>query len=206
MKLKLFQNRSSGCVAGRRAGFTLTEILTAMAVFSLVTVGAFYSHLFGLRMFNVTATKLSASENSRVVLNRVVDEIRSGKLVYVGTGSDASFIPTPSDTPQQGNALQVYPTADTNTFVRFFLDPSTQTLNRLTASGSLEVIAKYITNQVVFCAEDFLGNTLTNNQNNRTIKMTLEFYQWEFPVAQVAPGAYYDYCRLQTRVTRRAID
>jgi prepilin-type N-terminal cleavage/methylation domain-containing protein len=206
MKLTPLLRHSLRGVTGRRDAFTLTEILTAMAVFSLVMVGAFYSHLFGLRMFNVTATKLSASENSRVVLNRVVDEVRSGKLVYVGNGSSASFTATPTDTPQEGNALQVYPTIDTNVFVRFFLDPSTQTLRRLSTNGSMEVIASYVTNQVVFCAEDYLGNTLTNNQNNRTIKLTLEFYQWEFPVAQVAPGAYYDYCRLQTRITRRAID
>ena len=206
MKLRAFKSTGSGYCSARRYAFTVAELITAMGVFSLVMVGAVYSHLFGLRLFNVTATKLSASQNARAVLNRVVDEVRSGKLIYVGNGSEAGFTNIPANSPQAGNALQVYPTTDTNRFVRYFLDASNQKLLRLASGGSSEVIASYITNQIVFRAEDFLGNTLTNDQNNRTVKLTLEFYQWEFPVAQITSGSYYDYFHLQTRITRRAID
>ena len=48
-------------------------------------------------------------------------------------------------------------------------------------------------------------NALTNDLNNRIIKMTLDFCQWELPSAQV-PGGYFDYYRLQTRMTRRTIE
>jgi hypothetical protein len=40
---------------------------------------------------------------------------------------------------------------------------------------------------------------LTNDQNNRVIRMNLEFYQWEF-------SDVYEYYRLQTKITCRAIE
>ena len=68
------------------------------------------------------------------------------------------------------------------------------------------VVARFVTNQFVFQAEDFRGNVLTNNDNNRVIKMTLEFFQWEYPIATIGQGSLYDYYRIQTRVTRRMIE
>jgi hypothetical protein len=59
---------------------------------------------------------------------------------------------------------------------------------------------------MVFRAEDFRGNILTNDRNNRVIRMMLEFYQWEYPIASAGPGGMYDYYRLQTRITRRLIE
>ncbi|MEK7707965.1 MAG: hypothetical protein AAB380_08220 [Verrucomicrobiota bacterium] len=193
----------------RVLAFTLTEILIATALFSLVTVGVVYTHVFGLKMAALTGSKLSATENSRHALNRVRDEIRSGKILYVGNGDAATFTLVAADSPQEGNALQIYRTADTNVFVRYYLDTVEQSLMRK-ASGDnqIEQIAKHIniTNQMVFRAEDYLGNTLTNDQNNRVIRMTLDFNQWEFPIARAGGGNYYDYYRLQTKITRRAID
>jgi hypothetical protein len=179
--------------------------MTATAVFSLVIIGVVYSHLFGLRLFNITATRLGATAGSRAALNRVCDDIRSGKLLYVGNGDSTSFTNIPLNNARLGNALEIFPSTSTNSFVRYFMDPSAQALKRFdSSSGKVQVIAPFITNQVVFYAEDFSGHALTNDQNNRIIRMDLEFYQWEFPVAQV--GAYYDSYRLQTRIARRTIE
>jgi hypothetical protein len=181
--------------------------MTAMLIFSLVVVALVYTHLFSLRMFNITATKLSASAGARKALNLVRDEIRSGKTLYVGNGDNLGFTRIADNRPQEGNALQIYPTASTNTYVRYYLDPVNQELKRVVAGSTQPfVIARFITNQLAFRAEDYAGNALTNSQNNRVIRMTLEFYQWEFPVARAGAGAFYDYYRLQTRMTRRTID
>lgn len=191
----------------RTSAFTLTEILIATALFSLVTVGVVYTHVFGLKMAKLTSSKLSATQSAREALNRVRDEIRSGKILCVGNGDDATFTLVAAGSPQEGNALQIYRTTDANVFVRYYLDTAEKSLMRK-ASGDnqIEVIAKYITNQMVFRAEDYLGNALTDDQNNRVIKMTLEFYQWEFPIARAGGGNYYDYYRLQTKIARRAIE
>jgi type II secretory pathway pseudopilin PulG len=190
----------------RCAAFTLAEMMVASAIFLLVLGSVISSHIFGLKMFNITSTKLIASREARAALNRVRDDIRSGRTLYVGQGTSAGFFNLATNTPRQGNAVQIYPGTNTNTFVRYFWDGSDQKLKRA-ASGTtqIDVIASFITNQVVFRAEDFLGNALTNDLNNRIVKMTLDFSQWELAPAQAA-GAYFDYYRLQTRMTRRTIE
>lgn len=207
MKLPITIRSASPPSPTAQSAFTLAEIMTAMGLFSLVMIGVVYSHLFGMRMFNITATRLSASDDSRRVLNSVRDEVRSGKLLYVGNGSSTGFTHIALNSLHRGNALQIHPTTDTNVFIRYYLDTASQSLKRMTSSNSqVRVLAPYLTNQIAFIAEDFAGNTLTNDQNNRVIKMVLDFYQWEFPVARVGGGAFYDYYHLQTRITRRRIE
>ncbi|HEY3763004.1 MAG TPA: hypothetical protein VGN23_14765 [Verrucomicrobiae bacterium] len=70
-------------------------------------------------------------------------------------------------------------------------------------------LASYITNQQVFTATDYTGtNILTNSYNNRVIQITLMFSQWEYPIAIIGTNDInaYNYYRLQTRVTRRALN
>ena len=207
MKPPLSIRSASPCSPASRSAFTLGELMTALGLFSLVVIGVVYSQLFGMRMFNVTSTRVAASDNARKVLNRVRDDVRSGKLLYVGNGGSAGFTNIPQNGLRQGNALQIYPTTASNVFVRYYLDVATQSLKRTTSgTGQVQVLAPYLTNQIAFVAEDFGGHTLTNDQNNRVIKMVLDFYQWEFPVAQAGAGAFYDYYHLQTRLTRRTIE
>lgn len=71
------------------------------------------------------------------------------------------------------------------------------------------IIGTYITNQAVFTATDYTGtNIMTNNVNNRVIQITLYFSQWEYPIAVIGSNDInaYEYYRLQTRVTRRALN
>ena len=100
---------------------------------------------------------------------------------------------------QQGMGLLIQPTTNNADYVIYFVNPSDKTFRRTTgAPDSATVIAEYITNTVVFSAQDHLGTVLTNNQNNRVIHLNLEFYQAHRHL-QVA-----QYYRLETSVTRRA--
>ncbi len=102
-----------------------------------------------------------------------------------GNGDSDRFTNIVLNGLRQGNALQIYPTTDTNVFIRYYLDPASHCLIRTTSGGGqVEVLAPYLTNRIAFIAEDYAGHTLTNDQNNRVIRMVLDFYQWEFPVAQ----------------------
>lgn len=208
MKRSLPVPRSRPFSRAAQPAFTLAEMMTAMGLFALVVIGVVYSQLFGMRMFNVTSTRLSASDNARKVLNQVRDEVRSGKILYVGNGNSTGFTNIAPNGLRQGTALQIYPTTETNVFTRYYLDLASQSLKRTTSSatGQVQVLAPYLTNQIAFVAEDYAGHTLTNDQNNRVIKMMLDFYQWEFPVAQAGAGAFYDSYHLQTRITRRTIE
>jgi prepilin-type N-terminal cleavage/methylation domain-containing protein len=205
----LLHPRPSGPGAGAagRAAFTLAEIMVAMGIFSLALVGALYSHLFGMRIQGITQTKLSSTQGARFALNWVRDEIRTAKSIEIGTGSDTSFTEVGLNLPQVGNAIQIYATTNTNSFVRYYLDDSADALKRLESGATTStVVASHITNRMAFRAEDFRGNILTNNQNNRVILMSLEFYQLQYPVVRIGPGNLYDYYRLQTKITRRALE
>jgi hypothetical protein len=165
----------------------------------LVILGVLTTHIFGLKLAKVNQSKLVATQDAREALNRVRDDVRSGKIVYVGNGNETSFTHIPANSPQQGNSLLIHQNLNTNRFIHYFLDTSDDTLKRRTSDGQVVVVANYITNLIPFRAEDHLGRVLTNDQNNRVIRMNLEFYQWEFPEE-------YDYYGLQTKVTRRAIE
>ena len=186
--------------------FTLPEIIITAAIFGMLVVAALYSHLLGLKMNAFTETKLRATHNARAALNATRDEIRAAKMVVVGNGGANWFTNIPDNDLHQGNAVQVYPTSSTNDFVRFYVNTTSNTLNRVVSGRpSIQVLANFITNKVPFRVEDFAGNILTNDQNNRVICMLFEFYQFEFAVLQSGRPAFYDYYRLQTKVARRAL-
>ena len=138
-------------------------------------------------------------------------------MVYVGNCSSpsySSFALIGTTNSQQGNALIVYPTTNTAWCSIFYLDTSTTT-NRLlqfnvsnSATTYTNTLAVYLTNQIVFDARDWRNNIVTNDQsldNRLLIEVTMQFSQWEYPVAFVGGvGANaYDYYQLRTRVFRR---
>src|SRR5438552_2085198 len=132
---------------------------------------------------------IAITDIARSAVNRVSDEIRAAKMVEIGNGNSASFSVIADNLPQIGNALQVYASTNTNSFVRYFMDPKESALKSMpSGSSAATVVASFVTNALVFRAEDFLGNVLTNNQDNRVIKMTLEFYQLQYPIVRIGPG------------------
>jgi prepilin-type N-terminal cleavage/methylation domain-containing protein len=200
MKLRIRTNTS-------QPAFTLAEVVIVMAVFSLLALSLISCQIFGLRMYQISQTKLAATADGRKALNNVREKIRQGKIVVIGMGDGAFFTNIDDTLPQIGNALQVYPTTNLNVFTRYYLDSDDNNLKSVTADGDHpSIVARFVTNQMVFQAEDYRGNVLTNDDNNRVIRMTLEFFQWEHPVATIGQGGLYDYYRLQTRVTRRLIE
>ena len=200
-------NSRPPAVASRKnaPAFTLPEIMTVMAMFLLLVLALLSGQIFGLKMSRITDVRLSSTDSSRKVLGRIRGDVFSGRTLVVGIGDDRSFRGLSNNAPQIGNALQIYPSTDTNLFVRYFLSTNAA-LERLTSnSTNIEVLARSITNRMVFQAEDFQGRVQTNNQNSRVIRLNLEFYQWEFPATASGQNGLSDYYRLQTRVTRRLI-
>ena len=187
--------------------FTLPEIMVVMVIFSLMVMTLVAVQLFGMRIHRIAETKLAATASGRKAINNVRDEVREAKLLFVGNGDQNSFTKIPDNLQHIGNALQVCPTTNETKFTRFYLDTNDHCLKAITSTNNKPwVVATHVTNQMVFRAEDFRGIILTNERNSRVIRMTLEFYQWEYPIASAGPGGMYDYYRLQTRMTRRLIE
>jgi prepilin-type N-terminal cleavage/methylation domain-containing protein len=206
-------------------GFTLVEMVVAITVFALVVLATVAVQIYAMRVYTLAATKLNASEQSRVAMNDIRDTIREARVVYVGTyatnesTSVMGFTPLTNDVSQVGNALMIYPTTDTtNNFTLAYvgasptlMPPSANSFYVLVYTNGEMVlsndVADYITNQVAFDAENFEGSILTNNQNNYLIRMTLDFSQWEQSLALAGAGSNaYDYYQISTVVTRRDTD
>ncbi|MDX1951922.1 MAG: prepilin-type N-terminal cleavage/methylation domain-containing protein [Verrucomicrobiota bacterium] len=199
MKTKL---QANGCRA-----FTLTEMMVTVAILLMVLAGVLTVHLFGIRMFQITKAKLGASDEARIAISRMMDEIRTGKLVKIGEGSLTNFTEVGINMAQRGSAVQIYSSTNTNTFIRYFWSASDQLLKRTTnGSTSVSIVASSITNSMVFAAEDHRGIVLTNNLNNRVISVTLQFFQIQYPIILIGPGQYYDFYQLRTKITRRALE
>lgn len=199
--------RIVGCFGSTRA-FTLTEILITMGIFAFVVLGMINLHIFGLKLDKMVEVKLQATEDARAALSQLAKDIRGAGVVRVGTGDASSFTEAGFNALQEGNALQIYPIkTNTTTYVRYYLDTADGELKRLSSSsGSPTVVSGWVTNSIIFTSEDFSGNVLSNSLNNRVIGINLEFYKLDNPMVQFGEGNYYDYFRLQTRVTRRALE
>jgi len=187
--------------------FTLSELLVTLAVFCLALIGALYGHIYGLKFSGIIRAKLAASDQARIACGRLMQDIRSGKLIQVGNGGLSTFTQCADGTLQQGNAIQIQPYTNTAQFVRYYVDLSDRKLKRTTnGSTYTDIIAEYITNNVVFTSEDYRGTNLTSSQNNRVIGLKMQFYQIQYPLTQIGPSNYYDYYQLQTKITRRTLE
>jgi Tfp pilus assembly protein PilW len=196
--------------ARRRRAMTLAEMLVTMGIFSLVVIGMVYVQMFIMKYDEMTCSQIGASEMSRMSFNDLVSDIRSSWTWAVGTGNQTSFTPAPNSSPQEGNALQLSTTQNTNNFVRYFFTTNATaavtnfSLCRMTnGMSSCTVIAQNLTNNFytnMFVAEDYLGNMLTTYRYKYVIHVTLEFCQYQYPLTKVGPGYYYDDYKMEFRV------
>jgi type II secretory pathway pseudopilin PulG len=196
----------------RAAAFTLVELMISAGLFLIILTGVIVGlQLFGLRVYTLAATKLSATDDARKTLNALRDQIRSSKLVFVGTYANGAFSRIANGLPQTGNALEIYFTDTNNTpgakpVVYYQATSGPQSAIFSVSNAVVSMMANYVTNYYVFTAEDYLANTLTTYDNNPVIRVTMQFYQWEYPIAHVGGSGVdaYNFYRLQTRISRRA--
>jgi len=201
MKLSVpFSRSGPGRSAKPSQGFTLPEILIAMTVFVLVVVGIVSANLFGLKMFQITKAKLKAVEWSRRTFGQITEEVHICDTVYVGNMTNGVFAALLDGEMQQGSSLLIYPGTNTASYIVYYFNSSDQTFRRTTdQSGTAVILAESVTNGMMFSAQDFSGNVLTNSVNNRVIHLKLEFSQPE----RFLQGP--DYYKLETSMTRRAL-
>jgi hypothetical protein len=179
--------------------FTLTELMVSVAIFILLVGGTVSANLFGLRMFQIEQNKLNASDQARKIVGVLMNEIHSCETFQIGTFTNGTFTGLPLSVPQMGPALIVYPTTNITNYVVYFVNPADQKFRRATSEpGSTRVVAQSVTNASdLFRAQDYLGNVLTNMQNNTVLHLKLEFYQ------ATRFGVPPDYYKLETSTTRR---
>ncbi|MGO8837726.1 MAG: type II secretion system protein J [Limisphaerales bacterium] len=207
----------------RRTGapaFTLAEMLIAVGVFSLVIAAMCATQIFGLRVYTLAATKLTATWGCRTALAQIRAQVQQAKLVDIGTcvsnGGPASFNSLGLTNIQVGNAMRISLTNNwTNGYVIFWQDATLATTNYLKESSvtnigsstnltylSTNILTTYITNSDIFTAQDYNNNTLTNESQNDNqlqsipnrliVYVKLQFYQWEYPIAVVGSNGTWN--------------
>jgi type II secretory pathway pseudopilin PulG len=196
MRMQIPAPRSScrGSVAPV-TGFTLPELLISIGVFAFLVIGIVFANLYGLSMFHITETTLNATDAARKTIGKMTDEIRTCSGAYIGNVKNGTNYTLFDGEVQQGTSLLI---SNNTSYVMYFVNPTDKSFRRTTSTpGSVTVLAEFVTNAVVFSAQDYLGRVLTNNQNNRVIHLNLEFYQAKRAM-QIA-----QYYKLETSVTRR---
>jgi type II secretory pathway pseudopilin PulG len=205
-------------------GFTLVEMMVSTWIYTIIFVAMVIAiQIFGLRVYTLAATKVSATAGCLKAMNGIRDQIREAKTLDVGSCNSTpdSFASLSTNNYQQGNALRIFPTTNTATYMTLYLDASIATncnLKQFTVASNAAntalitntaTLASYITNQDIFTAQDYQGNILTNDNvtaNRMIVYVKMQFYQWEYPIAFVGGVGLnaYDFFQLQTRITRRA--
>lgn len=198
--------------ARRRAAYTFAEMMVTTGIFMIMMAGALYAYLFGLSLYQITKIKLAATDDARNALVKLTDDIRSANLIQIGGGNLTNFTQVTNNAQQFGNSIQIYPTAGSSNYSRYFYDTNVNSttyskLVKTTNNTSWElVVANSISNYPkIFTSEDAFGNILTNNMNNRVIGLTMQFYQIKYPLVSVGPGYFYEFYQLKTKITRRTL-
>jgi hypothetical protein len=154
------------------------------------------------------------SDDARKAVIRLTDEIRSSTKLKLGAGNRTNFFEVSTNAAQMGNAIQIYATTDSNSWVRYYYEtnPASADYTKLCRTASTDttnsalIVAHAINpKSTLFTAEDSYGNVLSNNVNNRVIGLSLQFYALEYPSVKIGPGAMYESYQLHTRITRRRI-
>ena len=159
-------------------GFTIPEVLISITLLVLVSGGMLGAYVFGIRLYLMADAKLDTNSDIRDLEFLLAHDVRTAADFDIGTGSATTFTKVADAQPRQGNALQIYPTASTNIWVRYFLDLSDQTLKVVDNTDSNAVsVADSVTNTVPFTAEDFRGNITANDQPKEVVGLFLQFNQ-----------------------------
>jgi hypothetical protein len=187
-----------------RRAYTLTEINVSMTIFIMILAAVVSSHLFGIRLYTLTKIKLGAQQDARQGLSELVQATRCSWSNSVGNYTGSAYSENADGQLQQGNAIRLYASSNTSSFVMYYRDTDSN-LKRLASGETVpRIIAKYITNSLVFSAEMYDGTVCTNTHVNRLIGLNMQFYQVEFPIIMVNNSNYFDYYQLRTKITPRA--
>src|SRR3954471_13824277 len=114
-----FRPTSSLPARAHQRAFTLAEVLVSMLIFMMVIASTIMIHFYGTRLNELSKARLGVVGDARRALGTWVEEVRSAKIVQLGEGSINSFREAPLNALQQGNAIQIYASTNTNSFTRY---------------------------------------------------------------------------------------
>lgn len=200
-------------IAGRNkqgaGAFTVPEYMITVACVVVVVGAVLSAYIYGLKMVQFTRPKLEANDEARKTLSVLTDDIRSAHKIRLGTRSAGGFKELPAFSLQKASGIRVHPTTNTNSFVIYYWDQTSQALMRTTNSSPGVVVANSVTNEDVFTGEDWRGNPYTDHNASLVVGVKLQFYQMPFgkaagPQTNAVQGGLFDFYQLRTKINKRA--
>jgi hypothetical protein len=197
--------RPPGPRRGQR-GYTLTDLLVSVSIFLMVIGALLSSHLFGLRLTEFSRNSIEASDGFVRQFGSLSADLSSARGIAVGNGNRSYFAAVPAGSPLRGPALQVYPSTDTNQFVRYYWDSADRSLKRLASDGREQTLAQCLTNQEIFALEDYAGATLTQPSPHAVVAVRLQFYALSGTGVAFGPDKYYTAYQRQFRIASKTLE
>ncbi len=192
-------------LAGRAGAFTLTELMVSMTIFTMVIAGMIAGHVFGLKVFQLTRSNLGAADSGQMLNTLLGTDVRAAQTVKIGRGDERSFQELSPQEVQQGNAIQLYASTDTNDFIRYYVSEADKKLVAISSDGSRNrIVSEGLLGPNVFLAEDATGRTLTNRQSSFVLAVNLQYSKVPGSDAPVGKGKYYDAFRWQMKFALRS--
>jgi hypothetical protein len=208
--VKLRFNISPDNRTARQAqAFTLAEALIASGIMVLLVTSVILCNLWGLSMSVREQIWLGSSDDAGQALGLMYRDIRSSVSNCVGSMGAGAFVPVGSNTNQVGNALMVYPSTNTSSWVLYYYNSVSNLLVRTNYSGTNSgdyslVSANCLTNDnSIFTFTDYLGNIVTNPLATPVIQVYLSFTKLQNPEVMIAPGSSVDFYKVITTIASR---
>lgn len=188
-------------------GMTLPEMMISVTLFTIAVAGMVTTQLFALSQDQLVNSKSGACELARMSFNDLASDIRAAKVWQLGNGNLAAFAPLDEDATQQGTALQLCMTTDTNKFYLYYFDTNSRTLYRHhKGEATPRALAYNLTNTMYFQALDYRGNVQTTLNHKSTIATVMQFCQYQYPITKIGPNYYYNYYQIIVRATPHVPD
>src|SRR2546430_17602499 len=106
----------------RPSAFTLVEVMIALTIMVMTLVGVLAVQFYGMKLFELTKSKLGASDDARKAIDLLCTAIRSAKIIKIGNGGlrPTKFTESADNTPQPGSALPNLATTNTQTLGPYY--------------------------------------------------------------------------------------
>jgi type II secretory pathway component PulJ len=195
------------------SGHTLIEAMFATAILVMVVMALLSAHWIGMKQNQLVESKAGASDSSRRTLSKLPEDIRGSKLWFIGNMSGTTFNGINDGSAQQGTALQLFTNNNSSssqyTLYYFDLTDVNNNNGKLVRTESIPwnpvVIASNLIDTLYFTAENYAGQTATNEGTSKAYKgvihTTLKFKQFQYPLTSVGSNCLYDYYQMDFMAT-----
>ena len=195
---------------------TLVEVMIAFSLMLVVMGALVAANLIGFEENQYLTAKSGASNNSRIAVNQMLNDIRMAKGYNIGTisGTDFTTFSAITSCTFQGTALQLYPilvgtndSIDYTKFIIYAFDLSHTNVNngmlwRYVSTNQVSyVVASNLINSLYFKSESFNGTNQFSSTYKSVIHTTLQFCEFIYPLTLVGSNQLFNYYRIDCRAT-----